>query len=40
MERSSLLIVDDDLGPREALRMILKDKFDLNFAENGALALE
>lgn len=40
MERAKILVVDDELGPREALRMILKDEFDLCFATNGKEAVE
>ena len=39
MEKSNILVVDDDSGPREALRMILKDKYKLAFAEDGLAAL-
>lgn len=35
-----LLIVDDELGPRESLRMILKDKYELSLAEDGRKALD
>ena len=38
--RSKLLIVDDELGPRESLRMILKDKYDLTIVEDGKQALD
>lgn len=34
-----VLICDDELGPRESLRMILKDKYQLVFAEDGQQAL-
>jgi len=40
MERASILIVDDELGPREALRMILKDDYRISFATNGLEAVE
>lgn len=40
METAKILIVDDELGPREALRMILKDHFSLSFATNGREAVE
>jgi signal transduction histidine kinase len=40
MERPNILIVDDELGPRESLRMILKDSYNIHMAENGAEALE
>jgi putative two-component system response regulator len=40
MSKANILIVDDELGPREALRMILKDDFSLSFAKDGKEALE
>lgn len=39
-EKSSLLVVDDEKGPREALRMILKSRYDVVTAENAISALE
>lgn len=39
-DKSSLLVVDDEKGPREALRMILKNKYDVVAVENGVHALE
>jgi len=38
-KKCNLLICDDEFGPRESLRMILKDKYDLLFAENGQQAV-
>ena len=38
--RKKILIVDDELGPRESLRMILKEKYDLLVAEDGQQALD
>ena len=35
-----ILVVDDELGPREALRMILRDDYDVVTASNGNRALE
>lgn len=35
-----ILIVDDERGPRESLRMILSSNYDVSIAENGAEALE
>ena len=35
----SILIVDDEKGIRESLRMVLQDNYDLYFAETGAEAL-
>jgi signal transduction histidine kinase len=40
MERAKILIVDDELGPRESLRMILKDHYSLSFATNGKEAVD
>jgi putative two-component system response regulator len=38
--RGSVLIVDDEIGPRESLRMILKPFFDVFMAASGKAALE
>ena len=38
--KCSILVVDDMVGPREALRMILKNKHEVITAENGDNALE
>ena len=35
----SILIVDDEVGPRESLRMILKPMYDVHTVENGQEAL-
>jgi DNA-binding NtrC family response regulator len=41
MEQKALvLIVDDELGPRESLRMILKPLYDVRTATNGQEALD
>ncbi len=40
MNKRKVLIVDDDLGGREALRMILKDTYEVIQAENGTEALK
>jgi len=40
IERARVLIVDDERGPRESLRMILSGKYDVSTAESGAEALE
>ena len=40
MDKPHVLIVDDERGPREALRMILKDHFQVSLATNGAEALQ
>ncbi len=37
--RGSILIVDDEVGPRESLRMILKPMYDVHTVENGQDAL-
>ncbi len=38
--KGSILIVDDELGPRESLRMILKPLYDVHTVENGQEALK
>ncbi len=40
IHRGSVLIVDDEVGPRESLRMILKPLFELFAASSGQEALE
>jgi len=40
MEKANILIVEDEVGPREAMRMILKDDFSLCFATNGKEAVD
>ena len=37
--RRSLLIVDDEEGPRQSLRIVFKDEFNLMVADSGASAL-
>jgi PAS domain S-box-containing protein len=37
---SRILVVDDELGPRESLRMLLKPTYDVRTAQNGRTALE
>ena len=39
MEKANILIVDDELGPRESLRMILKPEYNVYTAEDGYKAL-
>jgi DNA-binding NtrC family response regulator len=39
-QKASVLIVDDELGPRESLRMILKPFFDISTAADGKEALD
>jgi two-component system, sensor histidine kinase and response regulator len=38
--RGTLLIVDDEDGPRQSMRVIFKDEFDLLMAEDGPKAIE
>jgi PAS domain S-box-containing protein len=38
--RARVLVVDDELGPRESLRMLLKPAYDIDTADNGHTALE
>jgi len=38
--RGTLLIVDDEDGPRQSLRVIFKDEYDLLMAEDGPKAIE
>ena len=38
--RGTLLIVDDEDGPRQSLRVIFKDDYNLLMAEDGATAIE
>jgi len=38
--RGTLLVVDDEEGPRLSLRVIFKDKYDLLMAEDGPTAIE
>ena len=38
-DRASILIIDDELGPRESLRMILKPSYEVYTAEDGMAAL-
>lgn len=40
MNKGNILIVDDEMGPRESLRMILKPFYTVHIAENGTRALE
>jgi DNA-binding NtrC family response regulator len=39
-DQGSVLIVDDELGPRESLRMILKPLYEVKTASNGQEALQ
>lgn len=38
--RANILIVDDEIGPRESLRMILKPNYNVFTAENGNAAVQ
>ena len=38
--RGTLLVVDDEDGPRQSLRVIFKDNYDLLMAEDGPTAIE
>src|SRR5579872_4271967 len=38
--RGTLLIVDDEDGPRQSLRVIFKDDYDLLMADDGPSAIE
>ena len=38
--RGTLLIVDDEDGPRQSLRVIFKDEYDLLMADDGPTAIE
>lgn len=40
IEKANILIVDDELGPRESLRMILKPAYNVYTAEDGYQALD
>ncbi|MFQ5454671.1 MAG: HD domain-containing phosphohydrolase [Nitrospirota bacterium] len=39
-ERAHILIVDDEIGPRESLKMILNSSYDVFIAENGEKAIK
>ncbi len=39
-ERNRILVVDDELGPRESLKLILEDDYEVATAENGSQALD
>src|SRR5574341_1557357 len=38
-DRARVLVVDDELGPRESLRMILKPSYEIATADSGEAAL-
>ncbi len=39
-KRNTLLVVDDESGPRESLRIIFEDDYEVLMAENGPAAIE
>ena len=39
LSKGSILVVDDEAGPRESLRMILKPMYDVHTVENGQEAI-
>ena len=39
-EQSRILVVDDEMGPRESLRMLLKPAYQIKTADSGRAALE
>ncbi len=39
-QRATLLVVDDEPGPRDSLKMVFKDDFELLITDNGAAAIE
>jgi len=40
MDTKTILVVEDELGPRESLKMILGSKYHVEVAENGIKAFE
>lgn len=40
VEKANILVIDDEVGPRESLRMILKPYYNVYAAEKGAEAIE
>ena len=40
MAKAKILIIDDEESPRESLRFILKDRYDLTLRETGTRGLE
>ncbi|PYM41910.1 MAG: hypothetical protein DME16_24420, partial [Candidatus Rokuibacteriota bacterium] len=39
-DRARILVVDDEIGPRESLRMILKPSYEIATADSGETALK
>ncbi|MGD1020977.1 MAG: sigma-54 dependent transcriptional regulator [Verrucomicrobiia bacterium] len=40
MSKARILVIDDEESPRESLRFILKDRYDVTLVENGSSGLE
>ncbi len=40
MPKARILVIDDEESPRESLRFILKDRYDVTLTENGPSGLE
>lgn len=40
VQKPRILVVDDEMGPRESLRMILKDQYDLILSDSGEEGVE
>ena len=39
-QRARILVIDDELGPRESIRMLLKNRFDVVLVESGEEGIE
>src|SRR6476660_2547245 len=39
-KRATLLVCDDEDGPRQSLRIVFKDEYDILLADSGAKAIE
>ena len=40
MSKARILVIDDEESPRESMRFILKDRYDVTLTEGGASGLE
>ena len=40
LDAARILVVDDELGPRESLRMLLKPSYQIQTADGGRAALD
>ena len=40
MDRADIMVIDDESGPRNSLRMILKDQYQVRTAASGLEGLE